>query len=745
MKLLLFFLTFTVFAQSKFVGDFYTQNYTFIENPAANFYKNDFELNLRYNHEKYFDGYLGGEIFFLNSYFYYGANEENENQQYMFSASMPLSKYLGLGYSYLSNDIDNYHHFGVLIRNSFFYLGWSTDLNNSKSPYFQIGINPFDNIAVSFHTNRYENEKKDYEWNWRGTLTLLDLYGFDLSYSYGNDEKHFIQLGMNFPYNSIKTTTSTDKFTNVELSFYSQKERVSLFSKENNYFHLIIDKPFSEIGNGGIINGESYTFLNLLYAIYEGLHSNDVDGFFIEVDGEVLGLSQVEEIIGLFKKFNSKNEKKVILYLKRNNLAAYTLCSIADKVIIHPATELSIQGPYFVRLFYKRLLDFIGVDTYFFKKSEYKTAPEEYTNNEPSKYYLEELNDVKEVLAKWIRSNIVEKRKLIAFDYLIEEAPYSSVKAKDLNLVDEIDYVDFVKENLRKQNISLVSPKIYFNKFRNTLNYSSKDKIAVLTIDGIISENKSDGSFIGGSFSFRKETMNIIDTIKNDSSIDGVIIRINSPGGDGFVSDEIHRAVTLLKQSKKVYISMSSVAASGGYYIAVAGEKIFANKTTITGSIGVFSGQIVIKKLLSKLMIDIFSTSLWKNGSLLSMFEEPTPEQKNKMEEMVNNFYQIFLTRVKDGRKMSVEDAEKNAKGQIYLGEKAKEIKLVDETGGFYDVVETMKKDLSLTNVELIAYPQEKNLLKLMFGDEEQLLTSIKNYMNLLNSSYLLIMDLELK
>ncbi|HBE44654.1 MAG TPA: signal peptide peptidase SppA [Deltaproteobacteria bacterium] len=216
------------------------------------------------------------------------------------------------------------------------------------------------------------------------------------------------------------------------------------------------------------------------------------------------------------------------------------------------------------------------------------------------------------------------------------------------------------------------------------------EKIGIVEIEGVIVQSK--------------DAMEDIIRFKENEAIRGVIVRINSPGGSVGPTQEIYREIKKLRENKKVYVSMGSVCASGGYYIATAGEKIFANPSTITGSIGVIMEYAVIEDLLKKIGIQAGALKSGEFKDTGSPLRQMKPEEKRYLQEVLNSIHEEFIKDVAEGRKMSLEETSKLSDGRIYTGTQAKQLGLIDTIGNFYDAVDAMKKVLEIKGKPELVY-----------------------------------------
>ncbi len=221
----------------------------------------------------------------------------------------------------------------------------------------------------------------------------------------------------------------------------------------------------------------------------------------------------------------------------------------------------------------------------------------------------------------------------------------------------------------------------------------SGDRLGVVEIEGVISESR--------------QTMEEIIRFKEDPSIKGVILRINSPGGAVGPTQEIYREVVKLKTKKKVFVSMGSVCASGGYYIAAAGEKVYANPSTITGSIGVIMQSVILEELLKKIGVKSNTIKAGELKDAGTPFREMTPEERAYLDGIVKNIHEQFIKDVAAGRKMDFEKVKTMADGRIYTGLQAKDLGLVDSIGNFYDTVDDIKKVLNIKGKPQLVYSEK--------------------------------------
>lgn len=260
------------------------------------------------------------------------------------------------------------------------------------------------------------------------------------------------------------------------------------------------------------------------------------------------------------------------------------------------------------------------------------------------------------------------------------------------------------------------------------------EKIAVLDVDGTIQDTGDAESFITSAGYNHKSFMEKLNYIKEDDTVKGVIIKVNSPGGGVVESAEIHnKIVEIQKETKKpVYISMGSMAASGGYYISAPADKIFASPETLTGSLGVIMHGYNFKGLAEKYGVDFVTIKSGPYKDIMSSTREMTKEEKDILQSMINNSYEGFVKVIADGRGMSTSEVKKIADGRIYDGRQAKQLNLIDDFGYFDDVVEQMKKDYHLSDPMVVSYSDSTGLASIIGMGANKIMGEDKELVNIL-------------
>lgn len=491
--------------------------------------------------------------------------------------------------------------------------------------------------------------------------------------------------------------------------------------KENTILHLQLKGEINEISKSefnlsSIDVSRNLGLADLQFGLKKAAKDERIKGVFIELSGANCGYTTASDIRKAIKEFEQSG-KFVVAYNRGEvvTLKEYYIASAATENYGFHSSMFEFLGLGGELMFYKGLFDKLDLKVQIVRgpNNVYKSAVEPYFRknlSDSGRYQMQVyLNNI------WttVKNRISEDRGIAAT--ILDKIADSSLatrlyEAKKYNLVDSLMYRDEVLQllahkieadeidDLEFEDFRTYATK-YFEKNQNHA-YTSKANIAVIIAEGGISV---DGDGISSRSLIKK-----IHKAQNDKSIKGVILRVNSPGGSALASEEIWRALSLTNEVKPVIVSMGDVAASGGYYIATASRKIFAEKTTITGSIGVFgiipyTGDFLTNKL--GITFDRVSTN---PHAVLSTNRPLTPQELNTIQKGVEQTYNQFLQRVADSRKMPVASVNKIAKGRVWTGSDALRIGLVDTLGGLPDAIAYFEKTLSLKKAIVRFYPRVK-------------------------------------
>jgi protease-4 len=375
-------------------------------------------------------------------------------------------------------------------------------------------------------------------------------------------------------------------------------------------------------------------------------------------------------------------------------MGEYYLATACDKVILHPSGSLDIKGVAYATTFFKGLLDKLGIRPQFVAIGKYKSAPETYTRRDFSEPAKEEIKELVDAQYEQLVAGIASARRLSQDEVktLVTRGLFSPPLAKEKGLVDAVAYPDEVPGLFAKGPAQTYPLNVY-----KPASWAHPDILAVVTIDGAITRGESGGDLINGASSGSATVTRALRELRKEDRVKAVVIRVDSPGGDATASDEIGREIDLLRQAgKPVVISMGNVAASGGYWVAANGTRIYAEPGTITGSIGVFTGSFSYNKLLDKLGVSTQTIKRGEHADMETGFRPMSDEELNLLRENARYTYVQFLERVAKGRKMATSRVDEIAQGRVWAGSRALDVGLVDKLGGLELAIEDARQEAKL-------------------------------------------------
>jgi protease-4 len=464
------------------------------------------------------------------------------------------------------------------------------------------------------------------------------------------------------------------------------------------------------------------------------LHKASVDSrikaLVLEPRGMNVGWAKLEELRASILAFK-KTGKPVYAYLRGAGTKEYYIATAADRVFMAPEDELDVKGLRAELMFVKGTLDKLGVGLEFEHVGKYKDAPDMFTRTSPTPETLEVENQILDQFYGDIIAVIAEGRKKQpdAVKTLIDDGPFIGKSALDGGLVDALLFEDEMygqlKDAAKLESIKKIGEKDYAKvdvAAGVNLNNTGKTKIAFVVGQGEITRGGSNDSVSNDGIT-ASGLVKLMRQVKDDASIKGVILRIDSPGGDGIASDDILHEAKLLSARKPLVISMSDLAASGGYFIAMTGDPVVAYPNTLTGSIGVFFGKVNLKGLFDKVGL---ATYTLKRGRFSDIDSTTTPlddEQRAKLRREIETFYKGFVERVAAGRKKPYDTVEPLAQGRVWLGAQAKQNGLVDELGGLDRAIEMVRDRAKISSSEkiaLVTYPPKRTVWDILLNRSDE-------------------------
>lgn len=519
--------------------------------------------------------------------------------------------------------------------------------------------------------------------------------------------------------------------------------------KENSIFELRLDgsiaersqaeDPFSKLL--GSSTSTSYGLDDILSSIKKAKSNDNIKGIYIESgSGGISDFATNEAIRRALVDFKESG-KFIVAYGDQYGQDTYYLASVADKIFINPQGSLSWHGLSSQPIFFKELLDKIGVKMQVFKVGTYKSAVEPYiatsmsdANREQITVFLDDLwgkmlNDIS------ASRNITVDSLNVYADRFMDLQPAQTYL--DYGLVDSLIYKSDVREYLKKITNRKDDEKVrsylvsdMVNVKRNVPKDKSGNIIAVYYASGEI--DASGLISTGSSGIVSPKVVKDLRKLKEDKTVKAVVLRVNSPGGSAFGSEQIWNEVVALKAEKPVIVSMGDYAASGGYYISCAADTIVAETTTLTGSIGIFgmfpdASELITKKL--GIHVDAVNTN--KRSDFGIMSRPYNADEQQILQNYINNGYSLFVKRCADGRGMTTEAIEAIAEGRVWTGVRAKELGLVDEIGGLDKAIELAAVSADIEAYTVVSYPKKEGFLSsFLEGEKERMVKSqLKEYL----------------
>jgi protease-4 len=403
--------------------------------------------------------------------------------------------------------------------------------------------------------------------------------------------------------------------------------------------------------------------------------------------------AHAEELADAFRLLKSRGKKVICSFEDAGPHALYA-CASANRIVVNPAGGLMYSGLRSQHIYLAGLMKKLGVRAEFVKIGAHKSAPEQFTNEHASETAKQDQEDLlRNVEAVFVRN-------MSLYRHMPEEkvrdvttkGPFTASEAREAGFVDGTAFDD----ELERVSQDAVGRKVKFEKYddekRAAQQFGGRGKLGLLYIDGDIVDGRSKtipllGTKLVGSYTIADAAKRL----RDDNDIKAVVLRVESPGGSSMASDVMWRELKLLNDKKPLIVSMGSVAASGGYYVASAGRMIFALPLTITGSIGIFFGKADVSELLGKIGVNVDTIKTTPRADAESPFRPFTEDEKKELDHKMHQFYDIFLDRVSRGRRMTKEEVDAVGQGRVWAGQQALGVKLVDRMGGLRHAIEAAR------------------------------------------------------
>lgn len=499
-------------------------------------------------------------------------------------------------------------------------------------------------------------------------------------------------------------------------SAFGTEEALQVEVAENSILQLDLDLPVmdnvastQEFEKALGLENDVLKFTNVIAAIDKASKDDNIKGIDLQSQFPSMGWSQAQSIRKALNDFKAEG-KFVYAFGDYYSQKGYYLASVSDSIFLHPLGGMEFKGLAAEVLYYKDFQEEYGFKMEVVRHGKYKSAVEPYLEREMSEANRSQIQSLLNSVWGTVSEEIETSRSLTSenLQSIAEDlAANLPENAQKVGLIDDVIYASDYKnklkaalgleedDRLRKVDLSqLAGTKALYKK-------GVRERIAVIYAQGPILYGEGSENIIGQDVFLEA----IEDAVKN-RRVKAIVLRIDSPGGSALSSDIIWNALLKAKEKKPLVVSMGNVAASGGYYLAAAGDEIYANDLTITGSIGVFATLPNAKQFTESIGINAQHVLTHKNALGFSLFESPSTEFRASIKEGIEHVYDTFKARVAEGRNMSLEEVEEIAQGRVWTGKQALENGLVDGLGGFEQALEAAARLAELEEYNLISYPK---------------------------------------
>lgn len=473
------------------------------------------------------------------------------------------------------------------------------------------------------------------------------------------------------------------------------------------------DNPFENFNFQSFETEPQLGLNKILENLKKAKDDENIKGIFMELSYIPTGIATVDEIRNALLDFKESG-KFIYTYAEVMSQPTYYLASVSDKIYMNPVGTMEIKGLRSKSAFFKGTLEKLGVEPLIFRHGKFKSAIEPFMLDKMSEANKEQTLTYVQSIWDYMVSGIAKERGLTT-DQINKIADNFAIRnmkdAVENNIIDATKYRDEVIDELVElteaesaEKLEVVKLGKYTNvKLNDSKKRDKREKIAVVYASGEIKSGKGDNQTIGS------ETISkAIRKARRDSSIKAIVLRVNSPGGSGLASDVIWREVILAKQVKPFIVSMGDLAASGGYYIACPADVIVANPTTLTGSIGVFGLLFNSQELMNKkLGVTFDGVKTNEFADLPDLTRKMSEAEKEIIQTSVNEFYEIFIGHVAEGRDMTTEAVDEVGQGRVWSGINAMDINLIDEFGGLEKAISIAAEKAGLEEYKTVGYPKQ--------------------------------------
>lgn len=633
---------------------------------------------------------------------------DDSDSSFTYGWGMIFGSRVSLGISYNSKRDEVKGGF-ILRPNSFISFGGVvTNIKKENSYRTGIALRPFTKAITFIGEVIFKDTLEDYRYG----IALTPIEGLNIYASGGKNGK--LNFGIDLSLGRVRTGSN--------YNMDDERGVVDVVLSKDEYPVLYKERKVAEVIVSGKYSDEKFTFLiyrrknfgELMFSLNKLSRMDDVKAILLKLEYNDLGPGRAEELVREIEKLKSEG-KKIYVYSDNYSIINYYIASSGDKVYLHPIGSVIFPGIYLGKIYFKGTLDKLGIQAQVARVGKYKSAVEPLIRKdmsaEDSIQMARILDVVFEELVERVSTgrNIPKDSLLTLIDSL---GFFNADKCIEFGFVDSLITYEELKKFVKKEERAKV---LGINKIvRKRVNFDfalRKPKIAVLVAEGSIVEGKSGYNpfpIFGGKYVGDETIKKLCKMLEKDRGVKAVVLRVNSPGGSAFASEEILMALRELNKKKPVIVSMGNLAASGGYYISSIGGPILADKTTITGSIGVLGAKFVMRGFYEKLGFSADYVKRGKHSDAFSTWRPFDEEEKLLFQKEIEWFYDKFLRRVSEARGLSKDSVHTIAQGRVWMGVDARKIGLVDRIGGLLDAIELAKDRVGIKGEAEVVFVREK-------------------------------------
>lgn len=451
---------------------------------------------------------------------------------------------------------------------------------------------------------------------------------------------------------------------------------------------------------GALFGPARFSFIDLIFALEQAEDDPRVKGIILRTgEGGIAG-AHAQELKQAFERFRAGAEGRFIIAqagsFQGPGISQYFLATLADEVWLQRSSEMNAVGLLSTTVFLRGFFDKVEARADLSQRYEYKNAANVYTQTDYTPAHREATTRLMQSIYDVLTAGIAERRKMnpAGIRALLDNGPYLTQSAIDVKLADKIGFYDDAEDAAKDragQGSEIVPIEAYYEHEGSPYDFpnSNDGTIALIAADGAIVDGGSSNDYFSGQMAGGDTIASAIRDATEDSQVKAILLRVNSPGGSALASDVILDQLRKAQaKGKKVIVSMGPVAASGGYWIAMYADKVLASPATITGSIGVLSGKLIVRDTYRLAGLNPAEIAIGTNANMFSEFADWTPEQRAKFEAGVDQIYDSFTRSVAEGRKIPIDTVREIAKGRVWSGVDALGLKLIDKHGGLRDALD---------------------------------------------------------